>query len=774
MAEALLGGGDDPAHHDRSGRALDRQHRPVAHGEVVAGPGHDLGAGHRQVEQAGPLGAAGAPPVGGTDDRAVEAPAHGDGSEDVAGPEAAFVCAVHRASIGTGAAHVSARRPGTVAPMSDGNPTGPPIDAAVELLAAGPMGDVELLDAVGFADADAHDVLAFLRALHDDGRVVLLSDGRAVLRSALLDGLVLWHRVVAREVDERAVELGDAALLLVGLVLGMDPVLVGEHEVALREPLDADGEPDLDRGPLVPLPEGWRTDLAAGDLVGLAVDDRRLRLVDDPPPSAGAAASDAAAEATAAVADGVRDLVAEHAVGVLGPDDDPLVVRFDEAAARRLVEAGSWSLHLDEVGSALLADRGAAVRALARPVTEALVDAGWRVDDGTVLGPGVEDESWRVHAVGRDLVVAAFPDEEIGTGLAEAAAVAWLGLPLDDGPPPDYLAALLTDPVVAEAVAGRVEDTPREEVAALVPRLELALAAAGDGSTAGAALVLSRALLGLGEVVEARDVAERAFAATGEGWEVGVELLALLRAVGGDVAGAVSAYRRLGEDGVVGLLEPFRPVPPSGVGRNDPCPCGSGRKFKQCCQRTPPPLALGARVPFLWWKLQMTAVELYGADLPRLEDEHASRHLGMLVVDALLVEDDAIADIAALLDPLLPDDERALLASWERPRRTVLEVVGRDGDLLVLRDLASGDERRVGRDAVHHAHDGDTVIAVVAPSSEALGGPAGLDHLVGSVLHLPAQARDEAVVALAGARSAQEVVDLVGDLVGRVPDAHLH
>lgn len=27
------------------------------------------------------------------------------------------------------------------------------------------------------------------------------------------------------------------------------------------------------------------------------------------------------------------------------------------------------------------------------------------------------------------------------------------------------------------------------------------------------------------------------------------------------------------------------PVAKAKVGRNDPCPCGSGRKFKQCCDR---------------------------------------------------------------------------------------------------------------------------------------------------------------------------------------------
>ncbi|MBL9122991.1 MAG: SEC-C domain-containing protein, partial [Planctomycetaceae bacterium] len=27
------------------------------------------------------------------------------------------------------------------------------------------------------------------------------------------------------------------------------------------------------------------------------------------------------------------------------------------------------------------------------------------------------------------------------------------------------------------------------------------------------------------------------------------------------------------------------------VGRNDPCPCGSGKKFKKCCGKAPPIIA---------------------------------------------------------------------------------------------------------------------------------------------------------------------------------------
>ncbi len=37
--------------------------------------------------------------------------------------------------------------------------------------------------------------------------------------------------------------------------------------------------------------------------------------------------------------------------------------------------------------------------------------------------------------------------------------------------------------------------------------------------------------------------------------------------------------------------EPARVAPAAPkVGRNDPCPCGSGKKFKKCCVDRPPPV----------------------------------------------------------------------------------------------------------------------------------------------------------------------------------------
>jgi hypothetical protein len=48
-----------------------------------------------------------------------------------------------------------------------------------------------------------------------------------------------------------------------------------------------------------------------------------------------------------------------------------------------------------------------------------------------------------------------------------------------------------------------------------------------------------------------------------------------------DVGEATAWWRRVGDAQESAVAEPYR-APPK-VGRNEPCPCGSGRKFKKCC-----------------------------------------------------------------------------------------------------------------------------------------------------------------------------------------------
>jgi hypothetical protein len=77
----------------------------------------------------------------------------------------------------------------------------------------------------------------------------------------------------------------------------------------------------------------------------------------------------------------------------------------------------------------------------------------------------------------------------------------------------------------------------------------------------------------------------------------------------------------------------------SGIGRNDPCPCGSGRKYKKCC------LAAGASAPGAYTKA---------------ESQSAWAALGRFVSRAEFAGDRAVAE-ASFFAPLaqgVPDDQR--------------------------------------------------------------------------------------------------------------------
>lgn len=76
--------------------------------------------------------------------------------------------------------------------------------------------------------------------------------------------------------------------------------------------------------------------------------------------------------------------------------------------------------------------------------------------------------------------------------------------------------------------------------------------------------------------------------AGGEGDEIGVvEFIARYRVGGKDFAHhELSRFRR--EEGrwayVDGLIpKPKQRIVETKIGRNDPCPCGSGKKYKKCC-----------------------------------------------------------------------------------------------------------------------------------------------------------------------------------------------
>lgn len=122
------------------------------------------------------------------------------------------------------------------------------------------------------------------------------------------------------------------------------------------------------------------------------------------------------------------------------------------------------------------------------------------------------------------------------------------------------------------------------------------------------------------------------------------------------------------------------------LGRNEPCWCGSGRRFKQCHQDQPAVTRLRDRTSWLSRKaigflerrylqppaeiLDLAAIRA-GSD--RLQDMVRAFE-DSLVLDVALHEEGWFSDFVAHQGPLLPDDERLLAVAWQLVDRSVHEI----------------------------------------------------------------------------------------------------
>jgi tetratricopeptide (TPR) repeat protein len=98
----------------------------------------------------------------------------------------------------------------------------------------------------------------------------------------------------------------------------------------------------------------------------------------------------------------------------------------------------------------------------------------------------------------------------------------------------------------------------------------------------------------------------------------------------------------------------FRPEPIPEPGRNEPCPCGSGLKFKQCCQRAP---AMGGITAEMLWPLVLQAL-----DAPTRSAALASRHLpreALLQFAASELDAGHFKMVVELLEPQFTEPLRA-------------------------------------------------------------------------------------------------------------------
>jgi hypothetical protein len=254
----------------------------------------------------------------------------------------------------------------------------------------------------------------------------------------------------------------------------------------------------------------------------------------------------------------------------------------------------------------------------------------------------------------------------------------------------------------------------------------------------------------------------------------------------GDARGAMRWWRELDDLHPAARVIASFLAPTTGrtkLGRNDPCWCGSGRKFKQCHQTSNELPALPERVGWLCGKASLWLEHATGdarqlvsrlamawiagdpdPDVSDMTDDDETLRAQFdrafadpILFDAALHEGSLFARFLRERGDLLPDDERLLATAWMTVDRSVHEVVSVErGAGMTLRDLGTGDVIDVReRTASQGAHVGELYCARVVPDGathQIVGGtfPVRTGHEQ-TVLDLCARADPDELCAWAGA-----------------------
>jgi hypothetical protein len=515
------------------------------------------------------------------------------------------------------------------------------------------------------------------------GPLVMLESDVVVHAPALTDGTVLTHRVSA---EELAVEHLDLDTDLAGFLRCPDPrVAAGPLHVDEAE----DDEPAQWGGP-----SGWLAGVPAGALV-----------------------------AVRATVDG--------AVTITVLDDEPAAPPELVAALRAVYEAELAEPGLPVAAEPLVlgmlrADR-ASFAEPRPPLTELATAAG-------LLRRGEEfahDESVWVEAEATDramrLVMGLETEDQQEVALR---AFALLADPGDSTALREAL-ALLADADVLEAVVAELLHEPDDDGTRLRATVELAdrlVAVAGRSRREAAArYVAAVAAERDGRVLDAESHL-RAAALADEGWELVEDRLAWYESDRGDAAAAAGRWRAAelpADHPDLAAVAPFATAGPE-PGRNDPCWCGSGRKYKQCHRDRAGQAPLAERVDWLHHKARTyvlrrggLAVRALGqwADELDVDELDASE-----VVDAALAHDDWLTRFVADRGPLLPADEADLAVQWAAARPSVYEVEGiRSGQGVTLRDLRGGSRADAALPAGPAPRMGELVLATLLPDGTGAG-----------------------------------------------------
>jgi tetratricopeptide (TPR) repeat protein len=577
-----------------------------------------------------------------------------------------------------------------------------------------------LAEALGESEDGLSDALDTV----GDDTVLPLVDGRLTYAPALLDGRMFSRRLGADEVAHDVLTLNpDLEAILEGpeasrqLVSGAPlPLLLPR----LEDDPDWRPVPEEVRHPngslLLPVGALAEAGAGVGDLVGLRFTAAGLELC------------------RLAAADLVDPRPVQEALGrVLSPDRPT------------------------EIGPALLSvcvDVPEAFRLPVAPLTELIAAAGLNHVGDFLAPPGFDIARYQVK-LRRDYLARRY-DLSADEALATLALLRRFECLLDASLPgsgsrwhtseagESAVAAgpLLAEPAVADALLRETLRRWPEAANALHELVDELEPHASRSVRPALHWLRAKAYEARGEVAEAE---QALFAAERVDPNWPLALLDLARYAGdrGDAVRGLGLLRRAApytDTDLEELLKRFSPVPGPVVGRNDPCWCGSGRKFKQCHLHRPAQCPLAERASWLyakagrylaegrWWHLLDSVAEERTA---YADDDEAIDEMGRdpLVGDAVLFEGGAFAEFLAVRGDLLPADERLLGEQWLLVDRSVYEVAAvRRGAGLTLRDLRTGDvhdvQERLGGGQLR---TGQLICARVVPAGDTMQIFGGID-----------------------------------------------
>ena len=557
--------------------------------------------------------------------------------------------------------------------------------AVMETLQSGPLAVDALLSrlAAKGLSLSAED----LAELHDREYlplVCVLLDDRLADIGVLLKGKAFTHRLSATEIEH---DLLAIAPDLEPVALLTDDPDVFEIDDTVTDVIADD--PRVAEGRALPVATGRLAGTQPGDLIGLRVRPGGATL--DLAPEPAATPGPLLAKLRNVVRDDddeIRPVLLFDAVLQLCADD-PDLFAVPLAPLSEIVESAGLATWGDYLAPAGFDVRGwiisgdveaiASIYGLSSDIAMAIVEVGSDIRTRALLSttPRHSDERQELVAAATDTVLRALHLPDVASALS--------------------VEALKGDDYAVESLSAWVD---RQRTLA-PPRARAALL-----------WLKGTAVRRAGEMIEAEGNFQSALDLDSHHRPALLDL-ADIASDRGERERAVSLLRRADladDDPMLVLLESLGQQAGPQLGRNDPCWCGSGRKFKQCHLNRPPELSPSDRARWLYFKatsfvndatFQSLLLDLAAMREPARSDPEDGLPDGLdndpLATDLALFEGGGLEEFLAQRSALLPEADLDMATSWLAVSRSVYEVQSTgSGVKVTLRDLRSGDSVEVG------------------------------------------------------------------------------